>query len=378
MSASALTQLAQVQAELRTLAARADPLRQFHPELSPLGWHLGHCLFVERFWIGERMLGEPVDPALAALYLPEFSPKAERGARLPSPEALLAECARLQGEHLALLAEPPPRLRKHSLMHQHYLPLFLLQHHAQHVEIMRMVLAQAAAAEPPGPGGRVAPRPPRRGKVRLAAGEYEIGGRAPLAFDNELPGRRVRLAEAWLAPQPVSNAEYLGFMEDGGYQDRRWWDDHGWIWQRGLGRRAPEHWRPGADGGWEELTPTGPHPLDGEAALLGLSHFEARAFAAWAGARLPHEYEWEAAAGRGLLEQLGESWEWCANRFHPYPGFAPFPYQRYSLPWFDGHHYVLRGASRYSHPAILRVSFRNFYQRDKRQQFAGLRLAWNP
>ncbi|HKJ09285.1 MAG TPA: SUMF1/EgtB/PvdO family nonheme iron enzyme, partial [Gammaproteobacteria bacterium] len=110
--------------------------------------------------------------------------------------------------------------------------------------------------------------------------------------------------------------------------------------------------------------------------VLGINHHEASAYAAWAGAQLPHEYQWEAACRLGLLEHTGRAWEWCANTFHPYEGFESFPYREYSTPWLGGDHYTLKGGSLHTRPPVKRASFRNFYEPDKRHIFAGLRLVY--
>ena len=377
---SALDRLAQVQHGLRELAAGvdADAFRtQYHSDLSPIGWHLGHCSFIESFWLRTQALGEPVAAELAALYFPEASPKPERGGRLPAQQQLLSWSRRLQRETLQLIAEPPPALAAHPLMRDGYLAEFLIQHHAQHLEIMRMAFCQLPRQDAAAvPAAAVQPRLPSPSPVRLAEGEYTLGSEAVTAYDNEQPLRRVRLRSVRIACQPVANAEYLAFIDSGGYRDPRWWCPAGWRWRQQNPAGAPEHWRRRGSH-WFEITPLGAEPLRADAAVLGLNWYEASAFARWAGGRLPHEYEWEAAAGAGLLERVGESWEWCGNRFHPYPGFRAFPYDGYSLPWFDGDHYVLRGGSRYSEACVRRCSFRNFYGPDKRHIFAGLRLVFD-
>ena len=122
--------------------------------------------------------------------------------------------------------------------------------------------------------------------------------------------------------------------------------------------------------------------IDPDVPVSGLNWYEADAYAHYAGARLPHEIEWESAmkteGGKGateLWDTTGQAWEWCANTFYPYDGFKAFPYSRYSTPWFDDQHFTLRGSSPFTGEATRRPSFRNFYQPGKRHIFAGLRLA---
>jgi iron(II)-dependent oxidoreductase len=378
--------LSALRAVQQTLLALVEPLaehalrNQSHPDLSPLGWHLGHCVFVEAFWIYRQWLGLSQPRCdLHDFYLPELSPKDLRGSRLPGKAELLGWAQQQQRQHAAALADPPAGIRDHPLLQRDYLPRFLLQHHAQHVETMQMALAQAVAASatPDMPGTRLEPRPPADDAVTLPAGDYMLGSDDPGSYDNERPQRIVRLAPVRLARRPVRNDQYLAFMEDGGYRERRWWSDAGWHWLSTHPTHCPEHWRTDGAGRWLAELPEGAAPLRADDALMGVNRFEAEAYAAWAGARLPHEYEWEAAASRGLLDGVGTAWEWCRNRFHPYPGFRAFPYDGYSLPWFDGRHYALRGGSPYTLPWVRRPSFRNFYTPDKRHVFAGCRLAFD-
>ncbi|MBA1146535.1 ergothioneine biosynthesis protein EgtB [Ectothiorhodospiraceae bacterium WFHF3C12] len=334
---------------------------QHHPLLSPLGWHVGHCSFIETLWVQGELLGRSSEvDRWKALYQPDMAYKPGRGLRLPERGTLAAWCVERHEENLGVLADPPARLRAHPLLHDDYLPRFLLQHYAQHLETMDYVRAQR------DPGDRPVPSPANEpGWIVLPPGRYGIGATGPDAYDNEQEMHCVRLAGARLGRRPVTNDEFAEFMADGGYERPELWDDAGWQWRARHGVDRPGYWARHRDQG----------PPRGDSAVQGLSHFEATAYARWAGARLPHEYEWEAAHRHGLLAGVGSTWEWCANPFHPYPGFLPFPYEGYSNPWFDGRHYVLRGASASTRPAVRRPSFRNFYTREVRHVFSGLRLA---
>jgi iron(II)-dependent oxidoreductase len=214
--------------------------------------------------------------------------------------------------------------------------------------------------------------------MSIPAGTAGIGhADGPEPFDNELPCHEAAVHGFSIAERPVSNAEFLGFIEAGGYREARFWAKDGRLWLHASAACAPGHWRRDDDGHYYCIGPDGPVELAPEAAVTGLSRHEAAAFAAYAGARLPEEHEWEYAMKRRpeLWASTGEGWEWCANAFYPYPGFRAFPYEGYSAPWFDGRHYALRGAGPYTRPRLRRASFRNFYTADKRHIFAGVRLA---
>ncbi len=331
----------------------AELRRQFHPVLSPIGWHARHCAFIEALWIRERVLGDDSLTAhLHGLCLPELAPKAARGAALPERARLFDWCRQTMAESQALL----DRTQGHPLCEDGYLADFLINHHAQHLETIRLVLRQRA----PAAGERtITASPPSRDARAVPAGTWRIGSDGGFGFDNEGPAHIRELPEFAIAIRPVTNGEYLGFMEAGGYSERRYWSAAGWQWLTRAGVTQPSGWGRAGE------------------AVIGLSRHEAGAFAAYAGARLPHEYEWEAAARAGVLEGIGGAWEWCANAFHPYPGFRFKPYREYSLPWFDGRHFVLRGAGPDSEPDIRRASFRNYYEADRRHICAGARLVFS-
>jgi iron(II)-dependent oxidoreductase len=260
-----------------------------------------------------------------------------------------------------------------------YLIHFLIQHNSQHYETMLMTLTQKSLAEDrpdaAGPAGLEA-APVNRDTVAVPAGHYRIGGEAPVAYDNEVPPQQAELEPFTICRQPVSNAEYLRFIQSGAYHDPSWWTEAGWSWLETSGARHPDHWRCSAGEHWYGVGLRGAHRLAPDEPVSGINHYEASAFARWAGGRLPHEFQWEAACRCGVLQHTGRVWEWCRNTFSPYAGYTPFPYDEYSQAWFDDRHYSLRGGSRYTRPAIKRPSFRNFYEADKRHVFAGMRLVY--
>lgn len=354
---------------------------QYHPDLSPLGWHLGHCVYTECFWLHEKVREDnSVTAPIEDFYTPPRTPKAERGARLPKQADLLMWAMELQAFNLHYLRNLRPEWRAHALFNDDYLIHFLIQHNSQHYETMLMILTQKSLGDPRADdtGHLQALRPAalRRDSIDIPAGHYRIGGERPTAYDNELPRQQADLGAFAISRQPVSNAEYLAFIEAGGYRDAGLWDAAGSAWLQSRGVAHPDHWRQTAAGGWYALGIHGTYELAAGEPVSGINHHEASAFARWAGGRLPHEYQWEAACRIGALEHTGRVWEWCANTFQPYDGFSPFPYEDYSQPWFDDRHYSLKGGSLHTRPAIKRPSFRNFFEADKRHVFAGLRLVY--
>jgi iron(II)-dependent oxidoreductase len=376
-----IEELAQAQSLLLALAENADETTfrtQYHSDLSPLGWHLGHCVFTDCLWLHETIRGDAsVTAPIADFYTPPNTPKPERSRLLPAQTALLTWARELQHFNLHYLHNLPAECRCHPLFEDNYILHFLIQHNSQHYETMVMVLTQKALAEeqhlePPAEPLQAAAV--RRDSASIAAGHYRVGGKRPDACDNELPAQRAELGPFAISRYPVSNAEYLGFIEDGGYRRDALWDAAGWNWREQQQIQHPDHWRLSRAHGWYATGMRGAYQLAADQPVSGISHYEARAFARWADARLPHEYQWEVACRFGTLEQTGRVWEWCDNTFHPYQGFQPFPYPEYSQPWFDGQHFSLRGGSLHTRPAVKRASFRNFFEADKRHLIAGLRL----
>jgi len=378
-----ITELGQTQALLAALAEDVDDATfrsQYHPDLSPLGWHLGHCVYTECLWLHENLRGDDsVTNPIEDFYTPPRTPKAERGKLLPAQPALTNWAKELQAFNLHFLGNLRPEWQDHSLLESDYLIHFLIQHNSQHYETMLMILTQKALAE--HQPGSTPHRPLQASEIKsetvnIPAGHYRIGGDRPVAYDNEVPPQQADLGPFAISKTPVSNAEYLTFIEDDGYQRSELWQGDSWNWRTENEISSPDHWRRTDAGDWYAVSMKGCYDLADTEPVSGISYHEARAFARWANARLPHEYQWEAACRIGLLEQTGRVWEWCENSFHAYEGFTPFPCPEYSQPWLDGKHFGLRGGSLHTQPAIKRPSFRNFFLADKRHVFAGLRLVY--
>jgi len=238
----------------------------------------------------------------------------------------------------------------------------------------------AAVAPVAAPVHTTAPAGP--GWQRFDGGPVLIGhAGAGFAFDNESPRHTVWLAPHELANRLVSNAEFAAFIADGGYRRPEFWLSDGWAMVQAQGWQAPAYWLPagpGHPGLPPHFTLHGVLPMDPTAPVAHLSGYEAAAYAAWAGARLPTEFEWEhAATGPSPLHQLfGVLWQWTSSAYAPYPGFRPLPG---AAAEYNGkfmiNQLVLRGSSLATPAGHARATYRNFFPPGARWQFSGLRLA---
>ena len=257
-----------------------------------------------------------------------------------------------------------------------------LQHEQQHQELLLTDMLHGFAQNPlapavlPGwtePAGSEGPTrflPCDGGQVALGhAGDG-------FCFDNETPRHRVLLAPFAIASRLVRNGDYAEFIADGGYRTPSLWMSDGWARVAAEGWTAPLHWRD-RDGAWWQMGLGGLAPLDPAAPVRHVSWYEADAFARWAGARLPTEAEWEAAAALpGIAEATGQAWQWTGSAYLPYPGYRPAPgaVGEYNGKFMIGQ-MVLRGGSLATPAGHARRSYRNFFHPEKRWQFSGLRLA---
>ncbi|GAB4116958.1 MAG: ergothioneine biosynthesis protein EgtB [Wenzhouxiangellaceae bacterium] len=287
-----------------------------------------------------------------------------------------------------------------------------MNHEQQHQELLLTDLLHAFSHNPLAPAlGQPLPPPLPCGELQwidFPAGMTSIGAAASdgFCFDNETPRHRQLLhGDYALASRPVSNGEYLRFINDDGYTRAEHWHSDGWAWLQQASITAPCYWRR-HDGHWQQYTLAGLQPLQEHAPVSHLSWYEASAYASWCQARLPTEAEWEHAAqspcgqhGLGgqrgqfaesgiwqaampasgnaaLAGMFGHVWEWTASSYSPYPGFSP---AAGAIGEYNGkfmaNQYVLKGGSCATPESHIRSSYRNFFYPQDRWQFSGVRLA---
>jgi len=355
-----------------------DCALQSMPDASPVKWHLAHTTwFFETFVLERHAPGyRPFHPAFRYLYnsyynaVGEQFPRAQRGlVSRPGLDEVLRYREHVDLRMGGLLAGRTPSDEVLSLVE------LGLHHEQQHQELVVTDFKHLLSLNPLEPAWLPgAPAPARAAPLAWQAhpgGEADIGhDGAGFAFDNEMPRHRHLLAPFELASRPATNAEFLAFVEDGGYRKPELWLSEGWAAVTMQRWEAPLYWRK-RDGAWQEYTLHGPRPLDPQAPAAHLSHFEADAFASWSQARLPTEFEWESAA-----QGYGEVWEWTSSSYGPYPGYRPAAgaVGEYNGK-FMSNQYVLRGGSSATPAGHARRSYRNFFPSAARWQVSGVRLA---
>jgi len=377
-----------------------DQGAQSMPDASPVKWHLAHST-----WFFETLVLKPgdlsyrtFDERFALLFNSYYEslgprhPRPQRGLLTrPSLDEVLAYRAHVDAALRAFLPQADAAALARVRLG--------LQHEQQHQELLLTDVKHLLSLNPlqpsyrPADGATPGAATPLRW-LGFEGGRVEVGHRGPgFAFDNETPRHPVLLQPYELASRPVSNAEYLAFMRDGGYRNAALWLSDGWALVQAQDWNAPLYWRDGGSGTPEVFTLYGPQPWQADEPVCHLSLYEAAAYAAWAGARLPTEFEWEAAVGAQALTRpdhgphprapdagaglcgLHEVWEWTRSAYDPYPGFRPLAdAAEYNGKFMVGQ-MVLRGASCATPPGHARSTYRNFFPPAARWQFSGLRLA---
>jgi len=352
-------------------------------DVSPPKWHLGHTTwFFETFilipFAADYKVFDPSYPYVFNSYYESVGARVVRTDRgnlsRPSVAEVIAYRAHVDRAMMAFLTQPAPL--SDSLRATIDLGI---NHEEQHQELLITDIKYILGHNPLLPGYCTSyPKPdvPDCGQpdwISLPEGVYEMGAQGgEFCFDNELNRHKVYLAAYQVQSQLVSNAEYLAFIEAGGYSDFRFWHAEGWEWVKSKPIQAPLYWHR-IDGSWYHYSPEGLVPLPPHQPVCHVSYYEAWAYAQWRGLRLPTEAEWEAAQH---LFQWGPRWEWTESAYLPYPGFTK---AEGAIGEYNGKfmvsQMVLRGASEATTPGHSRPTYRNFFHPPLRWQFTGIRLA---
>jgi ergothioneine biosynthesis protein EgtB len=420
-----LAQFHQIRDFTNSLCAGLEPedcVVQSMPDVSPTKWHLAHTTwFFETFILKKFSPGySPEIPQYAYLFNSYYNAAGDMHRRdlrglISRPTVREARRYRasidshidnlLSGADEKLLGEIEPIL------------VLGFHHEQQHQELLITDIKHVFAQNPLYPVFR-----PGRARHSVRAEErtatecrpyqfidfeetiVDIGhaGRG-FAYDNEEPRHRALVPAFSLASRPVTNGEYMAFIEDNGYTRPEFWLSLGWMTVNEQRWQAPLYWTK-HEGAWWNFTLSGFRPVDESEPVTHLSYFEADAYANWAGARLPTEFEWERAAmdcsiqgnfvedenfhprrlstsgeDKRLRQMFGDVWEWTRSAYSPYPGYRAAPG---ALGEYNGkfmcNQYVLRGGSCATSRSHIRRTYRNFFQPEKRWQFTGIRLARDP
>ena len=406
---------------LRLTDLDEDELTRQHSALmTPLVWDLAHIGQQEDLWLlrkGDAAAQGLLECKVEQLYDAFEHPRATRvDLPLLSPAEARRFIADVRGQvfdDLERVGEERP---------DELFPFVMVeQHEQQHVETM-LATHQLRQGEPLlGHGAALPPgRPVPADAVLVPAGPFTLGvdgETEPWSLDNERPAHTVDLPAFRIARVPVTNGEWQRFVDAGGYDEPRWWSERGWHHRVDAGLERPLFWS--ADGSRRRFGHVEEVPADEP--VQHVSFFEAEAYAAWTGARLPTEQEWEkacvwdpeldrrrrwpwgdsdwtpalanlggealrpapvgayeaGASAYGVEQLMGDVWEWTSSDLVPWPGFEPMLYAAYSAPFFGGDFKVLRGGSWAVGSEAVRPSFRNWDLPIRRQIFCGLRLAWD-
>ena len=377
----------------RETEARAAPLSaedqqiQSMADASPTKWHRAHVT-----WFFEQFLLRPHDPAYEVFdkrfpflfnsYYVAAGPRHARPQRglitRPTGDDVTAFRAHVDAAVERLIGNVPAAeaARVFSILE------IGLHHEQQHQELLLTDILHAFAQNPTDPVYDAqwrAPQPAQapRGFADLAAGIAPVGHDGQgFCFDNETPRHDALIPRVRIARHLVSNAEWLAFIDAGGYATPSLWLSDGWAAVQAENWQAPGYWQRD-DGGWSAMTLSGRKPIDPAAPVTHISYYEADAFARFAGKHLPSEAEWEVAARAGVIaDAFGVAWQWTRSAYLPYPGYRA---AQGALGEYNGKfmvsQMVLRGSSVATPEGHARESYRNFFYPPARWQFTGLRLA---
>ena len=406
-----LTRYSAIRALSEQLAAPLGPedqCVQSMADASPTKWHLAHTT-----WFFETLVliphapdYAPYNPAYAHLFNSYYEalgtrhPRPQRGMLTRPAVSEILAYRRYVDEAMTRLFQTASRTERAQFEEMAELGL---HHEQQHQELILTDIKHAFSCNPLLPVyvphvANVVTEPQPLEWIAFAGGIIPIGhAKDDFAFDNEGPRHLALLRPYRLASRLITCGEYLDFMTDGGYSRPEFWLSDGWTAVQNEAWTAPLYWSQ-SDNGWRIFTLHGQQPVRRDEPVIHVSFYEAAAYAAWAGKRLPTEFEWEAAAlaqpvagnfldplrphpkpapaNDGLSQLYGDAWEWTRSSYEPYPGFRPFQgaAAEYNGKFMCGQ-MVLRGGSAATPQGHIRPTYRNFFPPAARWQFSGIRLA---
>jgi iron(II)-dependent oxidoreductase len=383
-------------------------------------WDFAHIANQEELWLVRDVGGrEPVRARVLERVVHLVDVLADRPALpLLSPVETRSYVREVRTKVMDVLASTP--LEGRRLVENAFAFGMIVQHEQQHNETM-LATHQLRTGEPVlhAPAPPAPPGPVINREILVPAGTFSMGTDVePWALDNERPAHQVHVDSFLIDKYPVTNAMYVEFVTAGGYDQQQWWSEQGWAYRQKAGLTAPRFWVRDGDR-WLRNGFSLVEPLVPDEPVVHVCFYEAEAFAAWAGKRLPTEVEWEKAArhdpatGRsrrypwgdedpgpehanlgqrhlrparigaypagesplGVAQLIGDVWEWTSGDFHAYPGFRAFPYREYSEVFFGPDYKMLRGGSFGADASACRGTFRNWDYPIRRQIFSGFRLA---
>ena len=378
--------------------------------IEPPIWEVGHVGWFQEYWILRNLAGaKPILENGDHVYDSfNVSYKLRWDHDFPTRDETLGYLQTVLDRSIERLEAGEPEDK------DRYFYWLVTQHEYMHSENLCMVRQTLRHPKPKFEESVVSPDPTFEPKdVEIPGVTFSLGALTDgsFVFDNEKRAHDVEIAPFRIANVPVTNAEFFEFVKDGGYQTRRFWGKHGWEWRRREGATHPLFWRESSRG-WVQEHFDDEILLSPDSPVVHINWYEARAYCAWAGRRLPTEAEWELAASGpekrpfpwgdepptpkranldwshvgvvdvsaypqgdsvfGCRQMIGNIWEWTDSYLEPYPGFTPDPYKEYSQPYF-GQKPVLRGGGFASRSKMVRNTWRNFFMRHRRNIVAGFR-----
>jgi ergothioneine biosynthesis protein EgtB len=392
--------------------APEDCVVQSMPDVSPTKWHLAHTTwffetFVLKKWVTAYRAEVPQYAYLFNSYYNAAGDMHRRDLRGLISRPTVDETHRYRSSVDSYIDNLISRADEKLFAEIELVVILGIHHEQQHQELLITDIKHVFAQNPLYPAFRerkidiVSTKTTPMKFIDFEQTTAEIGhAGSGFSYDNEGPRHRALVPAFSLASRPVTNGEYLEFIDAGGYTRSEFWLSLGWMTVNEQRWQAPLYWIK-RDGAWWNFTLSGLRPVDESEPVAHISYFEADAFANWNGARLPTEFEWEHAAlnclidgnfmesekfhpqtatapaqDRHLAQMFGDVWEWTRSAYSPYPGYRAAPG---ALGEYNGkfmcNQYVLRGGSCATSRSHIRRTYRNFFQPEKRWQFAGIRLA---